>query len=822
MASHTLRRRSSFRATGRRRQNRSHPILRVIVVVLVGLTMFTSGASAGAIFFYGQNLPTIKNFKARFEFQNTIIRDWQGRKLYDMADISKNRGRRVVRPLAWPGQRDPKAFWLTGLDKRYHGIPLVMQDATIATEDASFYSNLGFDPLSILRAGYDNFTKGHIVSGASTITQQLVREYMLNDKPTLSRKAEEIVLAAELTQKYPKSEILWYYINSVPYGNLTNGVEAAAEQYFHQHVWQLDLAKSALLAGLPEAPSIYNPVNNLPAALSRMHYVLRLMCVHGFLDKGPDHQCAAAIAAAMNEAKTWPKFTPPVTIKRYPHFVQYAIDQLNDLSKRVDALKGRVYNGLDVTTTLDERLQNQAQAIVKARVDEAAQYHVTDGALVAIDLRQSGPDACYGCIRAMVGSADYNNKAISGEINMADSPRQPGSSFKPFSYIYAFQHGLAPNTTVDDAPISIPDPGNPEDGGVWSPSNYDHTFHGVVTLRTALQNSLNSPAIKVEQYNASIANNGLWAIRDQAERLGVTSFEQDNPHCCGWALTLGGLERGLRLVEETSAYGTFGTGGMTDPPIAIWKVKDRTTGQVLYDASKVQDRPDVYRPKRVLDPAYAYLMNNVLSDNNSRCAAVCEFGLDSPLNVGRTAAAKTGTTENFTDNWTVGYTPDIVTGVWVGNADNTPMVNSTGITGAAPIWHDFMLAAFKTLNLPPKDFPEPGSVQAGSECRLNTPYVTFGTTVYDLYAGVIPYCSIGGYNATLPAPASTTSSAGVGLPAASGPPAASGQAVQPAQPPPPTAPPQPTAAPAPIVQQAQPAPTTAPGNNLPPGVKPLP
>lgn len=749
MASRALRRRSTYRSLGRHGKSRSHPLLRIVLVVLVGIIMLTSGASAGTIFFYGQNLPTLKNFKQRFEWQNTIIRDYNLQPLYDMADMSKHRGKRVVEPLQATGSiPSGERSWLVPASPQAHGIPIVLQDATVATEDATFYSNLGFDPMSIVRAEYDNLVHGHIVSGASTITQQLVREYMLNDNPTLSRKAEEIVLAAELTQKYPKSEILYYYLNSVPYGPVAYGAEAAAQQYFNRHVWQLGydpkgrydfrlaLAQSALIAGLPEGPSLYDPVNNLPAAKSRMHYVLHLMCSHGYLHDPGDPRCDNFINSVMALTRTW-HFSPPSTIRKYPHFVEYALTQLRQLSQTVPALKGRLFDGLDVQTTLDPRLQNLAQQTVSKQIAGLQGQHVTDGALVSMDLRPS----CYGCVRAMVGSADYNNTSISGQINMADTPRQPGSSFKPFNYVLAFMNGLGPGTTVNDAPIAIPDQGNTQDGGWYQPTNYDHTFHGVVTLRTALTNSLNIPAIKVEQFNASQSQDGLQSIEHMAIQMGLTSFARDNPNCCGWALTLGGVERGARLVEETSAFGTFASGGYRVPPIAILRVWDRTTRKLLYYASPFKTRPQ----KPVIDPAYAYVMTNVLSDNASRCAQVCEFGLDSPLNLGRPAAAKTGTTNAYTDNWTVGYTPDIVTGVWVGNADNTPMIDSTGITGAAPIWHDFMTGAFALLNLPPKDFgAAPPGVEAGSECRLSSTYYSLGTGYYDIFAGRVPLCSIAG------------------------------------------------------------------------------
>lgn len=747
MSSRALRRRSTYRALGRHDQHRSRPWLKLVIVLLVGITMLTSGASAATIFFYGQNLPTLGNFKHAFQFQNTLIRDRNGKPIYDLADLSTtNRGRRVVEPLTAPG--NPSAFyqqqhqyWLTGSDRP--GIPVVFQDATIATEDATFYSNPGFDAFSIMRAIYQNFTQGHVVSGASTITQQLVRAYMLNgfeSQRTLSRKATEILLAGELTQKYPKSQILWYYLNSVPYGNLAIGAQAAAQQYFHTDVWKLNLAQSALLAGLPEAPTTYDPVNNLPVAKERMNYVLKLMCQHGYLDANTDPNCANLIAATMAQARTW-KFHPAQTLKKYPHFVQYAINQLQNIPQ----LQDKIYNGLDVYTTLDPALQDAAQLTVQNQITQLGPYNVSDGALVSIDTRPN----CYGCVLAMVGSANYDNTKISGQINMADSPRQPGSSFKPFNYVYAFQNGVGPGTTVLDAPLAIPDVGNPADGGWYEPLDYDKQWHGTVTLRTALDNSLNVPAVKVEQYGASVGGSVYGTVAQQAYNQGITSLFKDNTHCCGWALTLGGMERGVRLVQETSAYGAFASGGITVPPVAIWKVYDRTTHKLLYYAPR--DEP--VKPRRVIQPAYAYLMNNVLSDNASRCTPqVCEFGLDSPLNVGRTAAAKTGTTTGFTDNWTVGYTPDIVTGVWVGNADNSPMVNSTGITGAAPIWHDFMLKAFDLLHLPPKDFTEPPDVYAGSACRQNSAYYSPGSTVYDVYAGIVPICSVGTYNTTVPIP----------------------------------------------------------------------
>jgi len=708
--------------------------------------MVTSGASAATIFFYGQSLPSVKDFQHRFQFQNTLILDRNGNKLYDLADAGK--GRRIVEPLRQTtgtaaGYAKHGQYWLTG--PKGHGIPLVLQHATVATEDSTFWTNPGFDPLSIVRAAYDDLTRGHVVSGASTITQQLVKQYMLSDAPTLTRKAKELVLAAELTQKYSKTQILWYYLNSVSYGNLSIGAEAAARAYFHTDVWNLDLAQSAMLAGLPEAPSLYDPVNNRSAALSRMSYVLYLMYKHGYLvDKNgkPDYNLVQQAMAETKNPKKFPRFTPPVTINKYPQFVQYAINELYNIPQ----LRNRVNDGLLVYTTLDSRLQDAAQNVVSGQISQLGGYNVTDGALVSLDAEPS----CRGCILAMVGSADYNNKAIGGEINMADTPRQPGSSFKPFNYIYAFQHGLGPGTSVLDGPIAIPDQGNAADGGWYTPTDYDQTWHGVVSLRVALDNSLNVPAVRVEQYDASLMNNDVRdTVGAQAVKLGITDLFRDNPTCCGWALTLGGLERGVRLVQETGAYGAFATGGITVPPTSILRVYDRTTHKLLYSLNK--DRP--VKPHRVLGAAYAYEMNNVLSDNAARCTPqVCEFGLNSPLYLGRPAGAKTGTTNNYTDNWTVGYTPQIVTGVWVGNTDYSQMVGTTGITGAAPIWHDFMLDAFNILKLPPVDFTEPSTgVYLSSTCREPGAYYQLGTMGEDIYAGSqVPYCYVGTLSGYLP------------------------------------------------------------------------
>ena len=466
-----------------------------------------------------------------------------------------------------------------------------------------------------------------------------------------------------------------------------------------------------------------------------MHSVLNLMRKHGYI------YYQSTIDAAMQEAQNW-HFQANTSWMRYPAFVHYVINQL----QTIPGVRKQLYRGIDVYTTIDPRMQDLAQKTVTQQISSLVGKHVTDGALVSLDLR---PDH-YGWITAMVGSANYRGRA--GQINMALSPRQPGSSMKPFNYIWAFTHGnVSPATTIQDAPIALPDPNDTKHGGWYQPTNYDHKFHGTVPMRLALANSLNVSAVKTEFYITSPAHVAATAVR-----FGMTHLYSDNPglacKVC-YAVTLGGLARGTRLLEETSAYGVFASGGIKVPPVAIWKVVSRSTHRVLYcsEACPPRVRPDpaLQRARqRVLDAAHAYEMTNVLADNNARCTVqVCEFGLNSPLLLSRPAAAKTGTTNNWTDNWTVGYTPQIVTGVWVGNADRSPMVNVIGITGAAPIWQNFMEGAFRILRLPVQNFTVPPGVEQVSQCSNGTQSIA--ATQTDIFVpaagsppGTMPKCSL--------------------------------------------------------------------------------
>ncbi len=686
-------------------RRRSHRLRWSMVVAFVLLLLITSVSGAGAMYFVSQ-LPSASTFHIHYAFQNARIYDSRGDLLYNMADLAKVKGGlRVVEPLQSRG--DAQSACLGGVNR----IPLVLQNAVIATEDATFYKNPGFDPLSILRAAYQDLQYGHIISGASTITQQVVRNTMLTQQQSLNRKAQEVALAYEISKLYSKRKILWYYLNYVPFGNLAYGAQAAAQVYFHEPVCNLDWAQAALLAGLPRAPSAYDPVQHRAAALLRMHTVLASLRRHGYIHG------AAAVNAALTEARRW-RFYQAQPSMRYPQFTQYVINQLNSMPR----LKQQLYQGIDVYTTLDPRLQNMAQSAVTKQIDGLQAQHVTNGALVSLDLRPRH----YGWIMAMVGSAHYRDRT--GQINMAISPRQPGSSMKPFNYIYAFTHGnVSPGTQITDSPIILPDPNDTQHHGWYLPANYDRLYHGTVTLRQALANSLNVPAVKVEYYITTPKN-----VARTAARFGMTSLYYDNPGLdCSvcYAVTLGGLTRGTRLLQETAAYGVFSTGGWTVPSVAIWKVIKRSTGKVLFCSA---DCPRGIKPAswlvsqrhHVLDAAHAAEMTNVLSDDNARCTVqVCEFGLNSALKLSRPAAAKTGTTESFTDNWTVGYTPQIVTGVWAGNSDRSPMQNVIGVTGAAPIWHQFMERAFQILRLPVENFSVPNNLVTTNQC--STPGSTF-------------------------------------------------------------------------------------------------
>ncbi len=576
---------------------------------------------------------------------------------------------------------DPRAGRRTRISLR--DMPPYLRQAVIAVEDASFYDNPGVDAAGIARSMIQNIHAGEIVAGGSTITQQLARDVLLSkeerESRSVTRKLREAILALRMTHTYSKDQVLEMYLNEVYFGQLAYGVEAAARAYFGKSARDLDLAESSLLAGLIQSPAAYNPLVHLDDARARQGIVLGLMVKNGVINSA-DAQLAQVEPLHFSSA------TPQTTL-RAPHFVSYVRSLLEAEygAERVN------HGGLQVVTTLDLDLQERAQAIIlrqlsdlgrRTRDEGAPDYNVHDAALVALD-----PGT--GQILAMVGSADYFDESIDGAVNVALANRQPGSAIKPITYAAAFVRDYTPATVIPDVPTTF----LTKEKQPYEPQNYDRVWHGPISLRQALATSSNMIAVKV------LDHVGLDAMLATAKSLGISTF--NNSDRFGLALTLGGGE--VKLLELTAAYAAFANQGARVDPRAILQVR-RTTD----DRRPTTDdfRSSVLHSPSAVSPQVAYLITSVLSDDAARIPA---FGENSALRLSRPAAAKTGTTTDFRDNWTVGYTPDLAVGVWAGNADNTPMYKITGITGAGPIWHDFMEEALRPM--PAHEFaPPPGLV----------------------------------------------------------------------------------------------------------------
>lgn len=551
-------------------------------------------------------------------------------------------------------------------------LPPHLLHATVATEDASFYSNPGLDPGAILRAILQNLQGDGIVSGGSTLTQQLARSLWMSPEErgdrSLERKLREAALALRLAARLGKEEVLELYLNTAPYGHQAVGVDAAARIYFGKSARHLDLAESALLAGLPQAPSAYDPFVDPERAKARRRIVLSLMVKQGYIGE-TEAESAAAEPLRLASAAF------PI---RAPHFVAHVLQLLVDSYGLDPAVTG----GLRVRTTLDLGLQEVAEATVARHLAALGDRNVTNGALVALD-------PAGGQILVMVGSADYFDPAIDGQVNVALAPRQPGSSIKPLAYAAALERGTTAATVLYDIPTSF----LTADGKSYSPENYDQVWHGPVSVREALANSYNLPAVVLLQQV------GVSAFLDIATRAGLSSLAAKGSG--DLSLALGSGE--VRLLDLVSAYAVLAMGGTGREPVAIARVEDGR-GRVLLQAEPSQPRP-------VVSPQIAYLLTSILSDNEARSAS---FGSASPLKLSRPAAAKTGTTTDWRDNWTVGYTPELVAGVWVGNSDNSPMRGVSGITGAGPIWHDFMEEALK--GRPARGFAQPSGLVRVEVC----------------------------------------------------------------------------------------------------------
>ncbi len=648
----SLKRRSRESGTARTPRARRWRVLRRLVLVVFALLVLLAGAGVLAY-----ALTPLPDLSAAAPVSDTVVLDRHG---VVIADLPRGGARHDVVP--------------------FDAFPLALRQATIAAEDGSFYSNPGIDPIGIVRAAFLDARLDRAAYGGSTITQQLVRNLLLSpgdrESRSLGRKLHEALLALKLTRRYSKDSILALYLDNVSYGALTYGAEAASELYFGRSIGAIDLAQAALLAGLPRAPSLYDPLRHPDAAHRRALQVLSLMESHRFIT--PEQERLAA-----TETVRIGSAAPGLA----PHWTTYVLGLVADRLGPERVARG----GLVIHTTLDLGLQNAARAATTRRLDHIApQHNAHDAAVVSIDPRD-------GDILAMVGSADPTNAAIDGAYNVALAPRQPGSAIKPFTYIAALDRWspgardlhLTAASLLDDVPTTF----YTREGTPYRPQDYDGRFLGRVPLRVALGSSLNVPAVE------TLARVGAARMLATAHAAGITTMNQTDRY--GPALALGGGE--VTLLDLTSAYGAIAARGLHAAPRALLSVTD-AGGHVLY-APASSPPAQAFGPR---GPQLAALMTDILADDGARLPA---FGAGSILVLpDRQAAVKTGTTTDWHDNWAVGYTPDLVTGVWVGNADNAPMVDISGITGAAPIWHDVMESALRGVAPEPFTLP-PGMVR---------------------------------------------------------------------------------------------------------------
>jgi penicillin-binding protein 1C len=622
--------------------------LAFMVVVVAG------GAAASAVYGWTrvtEDLPDYRDVEA-LQFETTQIFDRNGRLLHEVSD--------------------PLTGWRTAIsydevienveehkDREDAPQEAYIFDAMVAAEDATFWTNPGVDPVAISRSLVTNLTGG-ATSGASTITQQLVRALFPEEigfEHSYTRKMREAVVAWQLNREHEKEEILEMYLNNVYFGNRAYGVDAAAQSYFNKYAWNLSLAEAAMLAGLPQAPSYYDPTQNFEVAKVRQGYVLDRMVQ---LDMISEYDAEQAYEEPLNPQRREGRHDLA------PHFVNYVRFVLEQEYGAETLFRG----GLEVHTTLDYDLQLEAEEIVREGVADLEPWDVNNGALIAM-LPWSGE------ILTMVGSADYYRDSIDGQVNVTTRERQPGSSIKPFTYLAALENGWHPGTMIFDYGKEWDTPDADQD--VYAPRNATRQFYGAISMREALGNSLNVPAVQ------ALDDVGVAEMISLAHDLGIRSGLWRGMSHYGLAITLGGGE--VSLLEHTNAFGTLANNGSFVPHTPFLEITDGD-GEVLFDL----ERDTVLeRGEQVVDAEHAYQITDIMADNDARSMI---FGPDSPLVIpelgDRPLAAKTGTTDDSRDGWTMGYTTEVVTGVWVGNTDNRPTQSLDGVAGAAPIWHDFM------------------------------------------------------------------------------------------------------------------------------------
>lgn len=602
---------------------------------LIVLLIFT----AILFIWFSKDLPRKGKIINRVSPESTIIMDRNGKSLYNVFGEERR----------------------TSIDSAE--IPDNIKKATISLEDKNFYSHPGFDYKGLTRAVvYRLVGKKTTAGGGSTITQQFVKNALLSPKQSMSRKIKELILSIELEQMYSKDEILQFYLNEIPYGNNNYGIEAASEYYFDKRAKDLTLPQAALLASIPQRPTYYSPYGtHTDNLIARRNYALKRMLELGHItqqehDEAIKDETLAAIK---------PKHEPILA----PHFVMYVKEQIENEFGQDIVEKG----GLRVYTTLDLEKQENAEKTIQDNEAKIKKYNGDNASLISVDPKN-------GEILAMVGSLDYFDQENKGNFNVAIALRQPGSSFKPIAYATAFKGKYNPGYTLYDLPT---------DFGNYSPQNFNGNFNGPVTMRAALANSLNIPAVKT-LYLA-----GIDKTLETAKDLGITTLNDKDRY--GLSLVLGGGE--VKPLEMASAFSTFANQGKHSELMSILKIEDKNGKIIKENKPKSND---------ALDPQVAYEINSILSDNGARSMV---FGTNSPLNFGdRQVAAKTGTTQNFMDAWTVGYTPSLATAVWVGRNDNKPMNKmADGVILAAPIFRQFMEKSLS--NTPNEEFSRPKGIE---------------------------------------------------------------------------------------------------------------
>ena len=534
-------------------------------------------------------------------------------------------------------------------------VPMSLRQATIAIEDKNFYTHAGVDPLTPFRIIWNLAVKRRLVGG-SGLTQQLVKTVILSSERTLTRKVKEFILALQIEQKYTKDQILLMYLNEVPYGGTAYGIESASQTYFGKSARELSLPESVILAGLPQSPSSYSPYSG-KLYINRSFQVLKRMREDGYITSIQETEIKTQIDRIT--------FSTQSGILKAPHFVFYVKQKLIERYGEKAVEQG----GLRVTTTLDYALQELAQKTVKDEITAVKNLKISNGAVVVID-------PATGQILSMVGSKDWSDPNYDGKYNVTLASRQPGSTLKPVVYLAGLRKGFTASTMIMDTKTSFPGGDKPE----YVPENYDGKFRGPILVREALGNSINIPAVKMLSWV------GIKDMMSTAFDLGITTLEPtaENLKRVGLSVALGGGE--VRPLEIISAYSAFANGGIRRDPMAILKVTD-SNNRVLEEW-----RPD--SGKRVMSTGEVFIISSILSDPKSRDIT---FGPRSLINVeGKTISVKTGTTNDKRDNWTIGWTPSVIVGVWVGNNDNSSMREvASGITGAAPIWRKVILAALK-------------------------------------------------------------------------------------------------------------------------------